>query len=559
MLRASTLLVIAALAMSCKHDASSPFRIEDRAPIAAPSTLTAEGALREPDALWRRFRRGSGAAAGGLPDTAAGAVMAWAGADPSLAPLVRGDSPFYVALGDAAEGGLAYALAMKLAKPDAVRSALTEGDASQFQVEQSDGLLRLVARQGVPSTLGVALSATGYLVVASSPADLATLGGYAARTLPTKDLPQGPFELRMDSAALARAGKRAPDFADKATSILADAARGVLPQEVDANAVAACFTPEIQNLAATASDLAQARLDVEADEAKVDVVVTMTPKAGDNRASRRLAAMQLGPAGGLLDAPAEAIVTVYSLDAAAARADDAGTLGPCLGGALAPILGANGATKLAGAVMSWARGRGDWERAAFVARPSVAGLVLSTPSQDTSSASSSMRAFADLAAQPGLADALRRMLPLRAGQVQPAQVLGVGDASVLLFQQHAPAARLDGDTSTATAALTPPGLAWAVSDREIDVGLGQSPKELLAMTQPGAKLRTTPGAATASPLLAKDVSFAAFVAPPGCCTSPAPSSAALTFVWGRKDGNGQATFDVGDELLGQILAHELAH
>ncbi|MGH7295984.1 MAG: hypothetical protein ACRELB_13670, partial [Polyangiaceae bacterium] len=338
-----------------------------------------------------------------------------------------------------------------------------------------------------------------------------------------------------------------------------DAARGVLPQEVDSNAFAACFTPGIERFATDAGDLAEARLDVEADEAHVDAVATLVPRAGDNEARRRLAAMRAVSATGLLDAPAEAIISLFSAESAAARADDASTLGPCLGGALAPILGTGGPPKLAGALAGWAAGRGDLERAAFVEKASVAGFVLSTPVQDRSAASSSLRAFADLAGEPGLADAVRRMLPLRAGQVQPADVPGVGSASVLMFQPHAPAARSDTETSTATAGLTPPGLAWSVTDKEIDVGLGQSPKELLALTRAAVTLRSTTAAGSAGPLLEKDVAFAAYVVPPGCCTTGTPASSALTFTWGRKDGNAAAKLEVGDELLGQLVAHEMSH
>ena len=54
-------------------------------------------------------------------------------------------------------------------------------------------------------------------------------------------------------------------------------------------------------------------------------------------------------------------------------------LGPCLGAALAPILGFGGASKLAGAMTGWAQGRGDWETVALVVKPSVAGMVLRSP------------------------------------------------------------------------------------------------------------------------------------------------------------------------------------
>jgi hypothetical protein len=553
-------VLLAALAASCKHEAAGLFSEEDRKPVPAPASLVAEGALKEPDAFWRNVRKGSGAALAASSDTAAGALLAWMGADSSLAPLINGSTPFYLALGDAADGGTAWALAMKLAKPAAVRAALVEGETSRFRSEEADGMTRLLPREGssLTSTPGTAaaITATGYVVVASSAADLASLGAYAARTLPTKELPESAFGLVMNAAALGRTGRRSPDFTAKATSFLADALTGTLPQEVDPKAVAACFGPGIQGTGDLIGDLAEARLAVDADDAHVSAAVTLVAKPGDSGARKRIQAMHPASAAPLLDAPAHSVVALFASDAADVRADDVSTLGPCLGAALAPILGSGGASKLAGAMTGWTQGRGDWETVALVVKPSVAGMVLRSPVKDAAKASASVRAFVDLASQPGVADTMRRVLPLRAGQVQPVDVPPVGKASLLMFPGHAAPARSETDPTTVTAPLAPPGLAWAVND-EIDVGLGQSPKDLLALTHAGTTLRTTARIAAAVNALGADASFAAVVVPPGCCASGSPASTPLTLGWGRKGEDDRITLDVGDELLGQVLAHEL--
>ncbi|HEY1691267.1 MAG TPA: hypothetical protein VGG39_03855 [Polyangiaceae bacterium] len=550
------LLLAAALAVSCKRDGGSQGKEDAHGPVAAPTGLIAAGTLREPDAFWGRIRRGAGTALRSAPESAAGALLAWAGADPSLATLVSGSKPFHLALGDGADG-VVYALAMHVTDADGVRVALVDGETARYRGEELEGMTRLVPREGPLSGPGIAITRSGWLVVASHPKDLETLGAYAWRTLPTEPLPTPGLELQMAPDALARAGRGAPAFSDKMAVFLASALRDVLPPEVDASAVAACFTPGVRDAVAAAGDLADARLEVDADEQGLDAHATMVPKVGDNAARRRVTAMRPADAAPMLDSPRETVAALLWSDTIDTRTDDAASLGPCLGKSLAPILGPNGSSKLADALAAWARGRGDWEAAAFVLRRSVTGMTVRTPVKDASSTSAAMRGFVDLASQPSVADALRRTLPLRAGQVQPADVPGVGKASILMFPSRPSAAHDDVDPTRASAELSPPGLAWAQRDDEVDVAVGQSPKDLLALTHPASTLRTIHGTEHAVKELAGEASFAAIVVPPGCCRSDAPAASPLTVGWGEHAGNARATLAIGDELLGQILLRGL--
>jgi hypothetical protein len=102
--------------------------------------------------------------------------------------------------------------------------------------------------------------------------------------------------------------------------------------------------------------------------------------------------------------------------------------------------------------------------------------------------------------------------------------------------------------------LAPPGLAWAVDAKEVDMGLGQSPTDLLALTRSAAPLRTIAAIEHAVRDLGAEVSFAAVVVPPGCCSTAGPTAAPLTVAWGRHEGNGRANLSLGDELLARIIA-----
>ena len=491
-----------------------------------------------------------------MHDTAAGALLAWAGADPGVAPHVAGEQAFQIVLGDSAEG-VAFAIAMKLKDVDGVRAALVEGDTARYRSEDMEGMMRLLPIEGAAPTVALAVSWAGYLVVASSAADLATLGPYAARTMPTRELPGSAFELRMDPAALGHIGHKAPDLAAKATAAIAATARGLLPPEVDASAVAECFTPGMRDTVATAGDLAEARLNADADDAQLDVVATLVPKPGENGARTRIGAMHPASAAALLDAPRDALAALFWSDTAESRADDASTMGPCLGKALAPLLGPGGGAKLADVLASWAHGRGDWETASFIARPALAGLVVRAPVADTTAMTTSVRGFVDLASQPALADAVERLLPLRAGAVQTIDVPTV-KASVLMFPSHAPPSRGTPDPPVVTTELAPAGLAWFADAKEADIALGQAPQDLLGLARPAAGFKTMASVARAVGALAADASFAAVVVPPGCCTGAGPASAPLTIGWGRRDGHGRLTLAIGDEVLGQIGARVAA-
>jgi hypothetical protein len=551
--RLTLLSLVATLVIACKHETLSQVHPATEAPVPAPDTLIAEGTLRDPDAFWGRLRAGSGGALAGQP-TAAGAIVARAGVDPSLAELVAGSRPFHVALGDG-PGGVVFAIAMPLADLGEVRRRVVEGDTARYRGEEVAGMIRLVPREGEPPPVAVAVTWSGYLVIASRPDDLAGLGAYAARTLPTKPAPASSFELRVVPAALVRAGRKAPETADAAEGLLAGTARQLLPPEVDAKALASCFTPGIRDAVAAAGDLAEARVDVDAEDDTLSAVATLVPKPGDNRARKRLTAVHPAVATPLLDAPRDAVAALFWSDTADARADDAATMGPCVGRALAPLFGAGGGPRFADLLAAWTRARGDWVTASFSAKPRVGGLVVRAPVTDAAAASSALRGLVDLASQPGASEAIRRLLPHRAGQAGPLRTVDVppvGKAQVLMFQPHAPVARGDTDTTNA-GDLAPPGVAWAVDAKEADVAVGQTPQTLLAMARPATAMRTSPSIDHAIGALGADASFAAVVVPAGCCAGDDRASAPVTLSWGRRGDDGRITLDVGDVLLGQLL------
>jgi hypothetical protein len=169
-----------------------------------------------------------------------------------------------------------------------------------------------------------------------------------------------------------------------------------------------------------------------------------------------------------------------------------------------------------------------------------------------------VRGFVDLASQPSVAEAIERLLPLRAGAIQPVDVPSVGKAQVVMFPSHSPPSKDPESASAATAGLAPPGLAWFVDAKEADIGLGQSPTDLLGLARPAAPFRTNAAVARAVGALGADASFAVVIVPPGCCTQPTPVSAPLTMGWGKRKGDGRLTLAIGELLFGELVARVTA-
>ncbi|MGO8998549.1 MAG: hypothetical protein ACLQVI_34950 [Polyangiaceae bacterium] len=554
MARGVVLLLLFALAcgLSCKSG-STAARPELVAP---PESLFAEATLQDPDSFWKRLRNGAGGSLLLFPDTAAGLVFAKARLDPRLANLVMGGLPFHVALGEAGNGGLAFAIAMKVRDLHAAESAVGAWDAGARRSVAGMALLSPFTGLNAPET-ATALSPSGYLVVASSEADLATLGVYAATTLPSKPAPKSPFEIRAAAGALAQAGVKATNLGAWVTSGLLGLARRAFPPMFDSGAFVACVNPIFVAHAAMLADLQEAKLDVETGDGEIHAVATLTPKGGDNGARRRLASIQPADAAPLLDAPADASYAIWASDTPAERAEDAATIAPCFEHALGAFLGPDGTKTLDGVFTAWAKGRADWDRVALVSSANANGLVIAAPVADADSTSHALQGLTDIVAQPPVADAIQQIFSVRPGVVEHALVPPLGNATLVTFSS---APRPQEKSAPGGSRRPPPppsppiGLAWAERASEVDVGVGQAPRELLALAGDPGKLGSDRATALAVHALGGDASFAAVLRPFGCCRTGGPSSTPLTFGWGRHGDAGWSRIEMGYGLLVQLAA-----
>ncbi len=508
-------------------------------PVAEPPGLLAQVWVRAPDALWARIQNGVSGAAALMPSDAGSLLCAATGLDAAVGPLVDGKAgAFVVVAGAPAGSGLGWAAAVPLKDGARVASILLPADAGPARTSARDDQgMRVLSREGHALTPAVAL-AQGWLVVASSEADLSRLGPYAYRTMPAVAAPaqrssvvavlsQEALGARVaagwdqarawlsarDREQRERHGGRAPDFGDP--QAILDAADVVVKRRI-----------------ALLSDARAATLELEAGDDDLRADLRLDPGPAEGGAS--LAAMTPGDARPLADVPADAALALLVRDGATSRADDARELETALASALGPRERDDDRKAVAKAIDAWAASRGDWLTASL-SWGSPRAVTLQSPGGDD--AARALRGLVDLAGRPAFAGLLRATFDLGPPSLVPAHVDGWTDASLATFG--------------ARSAL---GVAWGVrSDRLVAVAAEHADQRLSG--QPG-ELGDDPRVARALGALGSDVTLVLLSEPlrldAGRAASAAAHSPAL-LAWGRRDGGAWLRVDVGDELLREVV------
>lgn len=523
-------------------------------PVPTPDGLVAQGWVRTPDALWSRLQNGVSGAVALLPPDVGSLVCAAVGLDARLAPLVDGKGTSYFVAADAAGAGLAWAAALPLKDAQQARTVLLGGDASAYTARAADGM-QVLARSGKPLDAAAALADKGWLVVARDDADLARLGPYAWRTMPTLPVPDSPAAVVAQVPQSALAGPLATRMRARWSETrrwLEDADRqqreshgGRAPDFGDPRAIVASLDALVQRRIDLVSRGRGARVEADAGDGDVRVDVRLQPGAADAGADL-VAAMRTGderPMGAL---PADTLLALLSRSDAAMRTADAADAKAALVGALGDKASADDRRVFERTVDDWTAARGDWMTAA-VAWGADRGLLLRTPSSDAGP--TAVREWIDLTRRPVLADPLRSLLQIRPPTVTTASVPDVTDATVATFAPPKGAAL---------------GVAWGMHDGELLVAAGEhAPKLLGAEATPPARLGDDPRVAAALAALGSDASFTVVSEPLRLdatrsasarpATAENEAAAALVFAWGRRGGDAWARVDVADELLRELV------
>ncbi|MEI7894339.1 MAG: hypothetical protein WCI05_14690 [Myxococcales bacterium] len=503
------------------------------APASAPERLLAEIAVLSPSSLWTQLQHAFGASLTAIAPTVDLLVCSAAGLDPALGELLDMDSPAYGAVLENA-GPLGFAIAVRVKDRTRLETVLAESGTWS----DKEGLKTFKSRKTLPLELALAGS---YLVLASTPADLEQASAFVVATLARLPPPTGAVEARVPRAALGTLWTLAVrEWSGVKTMLLEqdkrmrDSHGGRPPDFGDPAALLAGVDAFIQRRLTVLADLDEARLRVEANDARVTLDVTLKPRP-QGPAFAFFAAMRPGDLSPLRGVSADAAAVLVVRDDAAMRASDAADMGDFLERGLGPRLAKGDLKKLRRSLDGWAAGRGDWLTTSLVLGEGKS-LAFRTPSENDA-ALSALRQGLELAERPGFREPLKVLLSIQDQFRGTLGVPGLGGVDVVTFrrpkgrgkswrvgwlkrQTEARVVLTEGGTESLRAGLAPP------RTLEDDPSM----KRLFGMT---------------------DVTFAFLVQPARLEPGQGASEPAM-LLHGRREGDGWIRVEVPTSALGRL-------
>lgn len=534
---------------SCHKDAptgesvSAVLAVE--APVPAPEGLLGDLVVPAPDATWGKLQRGIGGATALFPTTTGGLICALAGIDPSLGSEIDGASPVYGAFAQdhtQDHDDLAYAFAVKLVEPRRAQTVLVDAEGARYSAKQEGGMTVLSPKGGASLRTAIAIARGGYLIVAGKAEDLARLGPYVHRTLPTHALPPSSALLEVPHVALAGTVRTTllADWAafradkEQQDALMRKEHGGRAPDFADPKAILAIVDGLVQTRVALLADLERAKVAVEVGDADIKAELTLVPTSGDGPASQLVASMHPGDARRVLDAPSDSLLAISTRGAAVDRAEGARDFEETLAKALGERLGAEDQKKVHAAVTDWSKGRGD-ELTGWIVDGKTKGAVVRTLAVDPESASRAIHEAAALLAAPAFKEPLKTLLQVEGVTFGAGEVAGLGkvDFATLVF---------------AKPQRSKIGFGWSTDQaKAVSLSVSDDPASLLASgTSPKQKLGDDAHISTAITTLGTDTTFALVAQPLALEQSGAP--APLVFGWGRRGGNLWAHVELSDLL-----------
>ncbi len=467
--------------MACHGKTEPPPHETMLAPVEAPASLIAEGAITAPDATWLRLQRGIGAGAGVLPSTLGELICAASGLDAKLGAEVSGTSPAYLVV--AGKGvSPSWVLAARLADERHARP-LFEGVSPVFQVVDA-GAGVVVLRSAQPTPV-VGIAPGGWVVVGASASALAELAPYATRTLPTKarsaaesitiDLPQAALKGELADAV-------AKEWSSAQASMIADdralrAEHGGRPPDFgDPHAILGALDGWVQGKVAALRDLRAMHVAISVTDDDVRAIATASPASPEGAAAAAAASLHPGEVAPLAGLPRETLVALLSRDDAATRARDSAGMEATLVATLGQRLAASDAKRVHEAFDDWRGAHGDWATLALTLTPTERGVVADVASSDPARSARGVREAMELVATaPAIRDPFESWLHARDVTLGATAVPGGGQASMATF-----------------VTASPISLAWVPGHDDLRLALGAAPASLLPPPLPGGTLGDDP-------------------------------------------------------------------
>ncbi len=516
--------------------------------VPAPAALVAEVAIPTPNATWAKLQRSIGGAVGILPSSFGGLVATLTGLELGFADEVDGAAPAYAAIGaPTAEGAaVSFVIAAKVVEMRRVRAFLLGGDTSKLKARDEGTLTYLT---GPTKDYAMALTASGYLLVGGSEADIAALGPYAYRTLPKRPPANEAVVVTVPKASVRGAlrsqllGYWAHFMAEKLEQDeqMRKAHGGRAPDFADPKGILSVLDAVVQKRAQLLEHLDGATLRIETLDTRLRGTVSLAGDAADPVVKGALVDRSTGDASTLLGAPSDAAVSLFFHDDAGEREKRVDELVADLGAVFGKRLGEAETKRARDVALAWSKARGDALRCdLYWADQKHIGLQ--TQGGKAEELDRAGAAAVDLLRAPFLKDPLK----LKSMEAKPQELAGqkLQTARMLRTGKNLWFESLEG--------------AWGTKDGVSGVVVGDAAAAFLGSTwAPPKRLGDDPEIAAMVKELGNRASFA-LVARPSVFDprKPDPVGPPLVVGWGRDPGKaGEAGF--GRVEMTYPLAREL--
>ena len=445
-------------------------------PVPAPERLIADLAFASPTATWNRLQKSIGGAVGILPASAGGILATALDLDPALGQEIDGLSPAFGALaGDPANPS--WAIALKLVELRRARGVLVDGDTARFTAKEAVGYTELLPKaEARQPGAALALTKSGYIVIARHPEDLATLLPYITRTLPTREVPKSGAVVETPKSALVSviAPRLDQGWADLRGYLLAqdEGARkahgGRAPDYGDPKAIVDGLDVAAKSKIDLVRDVERVRMTFDVDDNGAFFDTILSPSNGGGPASKWVEAMNVGGPEALLSMPANSAVALSVRDHANADVADAGAaeIEKSLVTAFGGKLSETDAKHVREVAEDFGKARGD-SLGAALAWDEPRGLFLRGSVRDTEAASRAIRGLVDLTRIPAALGAMHA----KEVRVGPAEDPPLEKVQLATF---VPEVR-DGGARPPARDGGAFGVAWTMETSALDIAAGTEP------------------------------------------------------------------------------------
>jgi hypothetical protein len=547
---ALTIGALTACLTACHRAAPSdaPEKPVPSSPVPPPPGLVADAVVRGPDALWGRLQQGIAGPLAHLPSGVGGLLAATAKLDLTLAGEIDGAAPAYAAMATE-ERSVGWLVALKLRDLAHARAALLGGQKPRFTGRAIDGgVLVLGPPAGAPlPDPTLALSPLGYLLVASTEKELASLAPYATRTLPAR--PPSPHGLVVAATHAALAGAIDEHLAASLASLksaalaLDDAERkshgNKDPDFGDPSVLVERTDNYARSKLAILGDLDHAELTLDADDDEVDVEVSLATGAGPS--AKAFSGYATGNASPLLSVSGESEAAILMRDEPGTRADETKSLEESTVAVLKRALSDKDTVAVHEAFAAWAGARGPW----LTVNAELGGapaLTLRSPTADEGRAMRAIGGFVDLSNRPVFHQLLAARLSVEGVSTATAASGAEGSTSIATFRRATTRPGKNGEAGEIA-------IAWAAAGQVLRVGVGASAARALRATKDADHLLGSDVRLAGKLGTLRDRAAMVFVLRPNLGPEAEGVRPSAVLGVGRDKSNGWSLLEVDDALL----------